>query len=124
MDIALIHRAWEAAPMILTESDITIRHLGPADAASVTRLAQRDSSPTPSGALLGAFGPDGTLLATVSLDSGDLVADPFEHTAHVAALLRLRARQLRGAQAEATTRPGHGERSARPSLGHRVPAAR
>lgn len=82
--------------MITTHSDITIRQLGPADAESLATLAARDSASVPAGEALGAFSPGGTMLAAVSLSSGQLVADPFEHTAHVATLLRVRAAQLRG----------------------------
>lgn len=74
---------------------VTIRRLGPADLDAVERLAQRDSLPTPPGWLLGAERDD-ALVAAISVDTGELVADPFRPTAEVAELLRVRARQLAG----------------------------
>ena len=73
-------------------SDITIRSLSGAD-RRVEQLAQRDSSGTPPEPLLGAES-DGHLLAAISLANGDVVADPFNRTADVVDLLRVRARQL------------------------------
>ena len=82
--------------MITAQPDITIRQLTPAEADALVTLAERDSAQVPAGAALGAFDPDGAMLAAISLETDELVADPFEHTAHVAALLRVRAEQLRG----------------------------
>jgi hypothetical protein len=39
---------------------------------------------------------DGTLVASLPLASGPLLADPFRHTAHLVSLLELRAKQLQG----------------------------
>jgi hypothetical protein len=82
--------------MITTHTDITIRQLGSDDEAALAALAERDSAAAPTGGVLGAFTPTGALVAAVSLDTGQLVADPFAHTAHAAALLRVRAEQLTG----------------------------
>jgi hypothetical protein len=75
-------------------SGVTIRGLGPRDAAEVLRLAQLDSAAPPSGRLLGAE-VEGRLVAAVSIDSGHTIADPFGRTAELRALLELRASQLR-----------------------------
>ena len=82
--------------MNTTQPDITIRQLGTADAEALVTLAGRDSSAIPTGAAIGAFSPDGAMLAAISLETGEMIADPFERTAHAATLLRVRARQVRG----------------------------
>jgi hypothetical protein len=88
-----------AAPQ--DQTALTIRRLGGTDAADLERLAQRDSAETPAGTVYGAVGPDGSLLAAISLESRDLVADPFRPTASAANLLRVWAGQLDG-----SSRPG------------------
>ena len=59
------------------------------------RVAERDSRVLPAGELLIAE-VDGELRAALSLTTGDIVADPFQPTADVVALLRTRARQRSG----------------------------
>lgn len=76
-------------------TDVTIRRLAGEDLAAVTRLAQRDSAREPTGPLLGVES-DGRLLAASSIASGEVIADPFVHTAEIVELLRLRARQAGG----------------------------
>lgn len=76
-------------------SEIAIRPLGADDAIALEELAQRDSAPTPAGTVLGAV-VDGQLVAAVSVDSGESLADPFLPSAGMQALLVERARQLRG----------------------------
>jgi len=61
----------------------------------VRRVAERDSRVLPAGELLIAE-VDGELRAALSLTTGDIVADPFQPTADVVALLRTRARQRSG----------------------------
>jgi hypothetical protein len=82
--------------------DLTIRPARPDDAAAIERLAQLDSARRPSGYLLVAevaFEP----IAAISLTTGEVVADPFKHTAEPVRLLRLRYEQL--AQRREAQRP-------------------
>jgi hypothetical protein len=78
---------------LLTQS-ITIRSASAADAAELTRLAQRDSAVVPDGEILVAEA-DGALRAAVAIDSGLAIADPFHRTADLVELLRTRAERLR-----------------------------
>jgi hypothetical protein len=73
---------------------VTIRRLDDGDREALERLAQIDSAEPPSGRLLGAE-VEGVLLAAISLDTGELVADPFSRTGELQAMLELRASQLR-----------------------------
>jgi hypothetical protein len=77
-------------------TDITVRRSTPADQRALERLAALDSAPTPSGPALVAVA-DSRMLAALPLGSGRPIADPFEPTAAVVALLELRAAQLAGA---------------------------
>ena len=77
-------------------SNIEIRLAEPVDAPALDRLAGLDSRPP--GALhrevlVAEVG--GEPVAALSLEDDLLVADPFHHTRPLAALLNLRARQLR-----------------------------
>ncbi|MEA2331870.1 MAG: hypothetical protein QOH58_2008 [Thermoleophilaceae bacterium] len=85
---------------------ITVRRSVAADRTALDRLAALDSASPPRGPTLVAEA-DSRLLAALPLGSGRPIADPFEHTAEIVALLELRARQLR--EADATER-GLGER--------------
>jgi hypothetical protein len=73
---------------------VTIRPAGPGDAAAVHRLAALDSAPVPGGALLLGL-VDDEPWAALALETGAAVADPFQRSAEVVALLRERARLLR-----------------------------
>jgi hypothetical protein len=73
-----------------SSADLTLRSATVADEAALARLAALDSSRVPSGELLVAE-LDGTLVAAVSVDTGAVIADPFEHTAAIVGSLRLRA---------------------------------
>jgi hypothetical protein len=75
---------------------VTIRHAAAADLASLERLAALDSRRVPSGELFVAE-VDGRLLAATSIDTGAVIADPFEHTASIVELLRVQARAARPA---------------------------
>lgn len=77
---------------------LTVRRAGAQDAAQLLRLAALDSADVPSGDVLVAES-SGQLLAALSLADGRAVADPFEHTAEMVDLLRLRASQLTQASA-------------------------
>jgi hypothetical protein len=81
----------------LIDGDITIRRLAADDAAALRRVAERDSSVAPEGSVYGAVAADGSILAAISLETRALVADPFVHSAHASALLRVWARELEGA---------------------------
>jgi hypothetical protein len=75
-----------------SSANLTLRHASAADDAALVRLAALDSSRVPSGELLvGEL--DGVLVAAVSIDTGAVIADPFEHTAAIVESLRLRASQ-------------------------------
>ena len=69
---------------------IELRLAADADAAAVRELAERDSRSVPSGPLL-VVESAGRLLAAISLESGEAIADPFEPTAHLLAALRAHA---------------------------------
>ncbi|HEX6696224.1 MAG TPA: hypothetical protein VF080_05495 [Solirubrobacteraceae bacterium] len=77
---------------------ITIRHAATDDMKSLERLAALDSRRVPSGELFVAE-VDGRLLAATSIDTGAVIADPFEHTAAIVELLQIQARAARPAAA-------------------------
>lgn len=101
-------------------ASISIRRLNAetTDREALTRVAGRDSAAAPAGEILGAE-IDGRLIAAISLDFGDLVADPFTETADARSLLELRAAQLgdrrphrrRATPALAPLRRAHSSRS-------------
>ena len=74
---------------------MTIRSALPGDRHALERLADLDSRRLPDGPMLLAE-VDGKPWAAVSLDGAIAVADPFQPSAEVVALLRARVRQLRG----------------------------
>jgi hypothetical protein len=85
-----------------TPEPLTVRLACAADWPRLRDVAELDSAQLPSAPLLvGERG--GRAVAALSLDDGAVIADPFVATADVVALLRLRARQLRG---ERRRRPG------------------
>jgi hypothetical protein len=73
-----------------------------ADAGALRTLAELDSRPIPAGPVLVAE-LDGRLQAALGLKAGEAIANPFRHTAHLVELLRVRAAQLAGRPAPATT---------------------
>ena len=73
---------------------IAIRMATPDDELELRRLAQLDSASIPAGVLLLAE-RDGRLQAALSLADGAAIADPFEPTAELLDLLRMRAGRLR-----------------------------
>ena len=77
---------------------ITIRHAVADDMKALVRLAALDSRRVPSGELFVAE-VDGRLLAATSIDTGAVIADPFEHTAQIVELLQIQARAVRPAAA-------------------------
>jgi hypothetical protein len=85
-------------------SDLTLRICGDVDYPALQRLAERDSAVVPGGRLLAAES-EGRLLAAISLESGAVIADPFQRTADAVELLRSRAGQLRRAHGPAGPKP-------------------
>ncbi|MET0510731.1 MAG: hypothetical protein ABW135_03495 [Thermoleophilaceae bacterium] len=75
-------------------TDITVRRSVSADRAELERLAALDSASPPRGPALVAES-DARMIAALLLGSGRTIADPFEPTAEIVALLELRAAQLR-----------------------------
>ena len=74
--------------------NVTVRRSTSGDAGALARLAALDSGSPPRGPALVAEA-DSRLLAALPLGSGRPIADPFEPTAEIVALLMLRAEQLR-----------------------------
>jgi hypothetical protein len=74
-------------------TDITVRLAAQSDLNDLARLAELDSATPPRGPALIAQA-DSRLLAALPLGAGRPIADPFEPTAEVVALLQLRAAQL------------------------------
>jgi hypothetical protein len=79
-------------------ASISIRSFVDSDVGAVRSVAQRDSSVVPAGELLVAE-VDGVVRAVLSLDTGEVVADPFAPSTALVDLLRTRARQLTGRSA-------------------------
>jgi hypothetical protein len=73
--------------------ELTLRYATPADAEAIDSLAQLDSRRAPRGLVLLAE-VDGAPWGAVSLDDGQVVADPFRPTGELVALLTERARQV------------------------------
>jgi hypothetical protein len=87
--------AADERPAAERQSDpVTIRHAHPADLRSLERLAALDSRRLPSGELFVAEVGD-QLVAAVSIDTGAVIADPFEPTAAIVDLLRVHADAVR-----------------------------
>jgi hypothetical protein len=82
---------------------IVVRRAEDADAEALARLAALDSARIPGGELLVAE-TDARLLAALPLGSGRPIADPFEPTAELVAMLELRARQLRESERRGSRR--------------------
>jgi hypothetical protein len=74
-------------------TEITVRRAVAGDRGELERLAVLDSASPPRGPALVAEA-DSRMLAALPLGSGRPIADPFEPTASVVALLQLRAEQL------------------------------
>jgi hypothetical protein len=87
-------------------TNLTVRTAVASDLSELARLAALDSATPPRGPALVAEA-DSRMLAALPLGSGRPIADPFEPTAEIVALLELRAEQLRESDGE---RRGFGER--------------
>jgi hypothetical protein len=78
--------------------DLTVRRARPSDVQALAALAALDSArPLTGERLVGEV--DGQIVAAVSLHDGRAVADPFESTADVVEILRLRTAGARSAAA-------------------------
>jgi hypothetical protein len=77
--------------------NVTVRPSQPADESGLARLAALDSARPLRGPALVAEA-DSRLLAALPLGSGRPIADPFEPTAEIVALLELRKEQLARAE--------------------------
>ncbi len=87
--------------------NITVRRSRPSDEVELARLAALDSARPPRGpALIVEAGE--RMLAALPLGGGRPVADPFEPTAELVALLELRREQL---EESSPARPSRGLRS-------------
>jgi hypothetical protein len=86
-------------------TNLTVRLAVASDLSALARLAALDSARPPRGPALVAEA-DSRMLAALPLGSGRPIADPFEPTAEVLALLALRAEQLREADGERRGRAG------------------
>jgi hypothetical protein len=83
-----------ARKQIPADASLTIRFAVPDDEATLSRLAELDSSRAPRGAVLVAD-VGGETWAALSLDDGHAVADPFRSSAEALWMLTERARQVR-----------------------------
>jgi hypothetical protein len=81
-------------PMTSSAASISLRRATLADERAVAYLAQLDDAERLTGDVLVAYDGD-RAVAAMSMADGRTVADPFTRTAHVVALLRLRAQQQR-----------------------------
>ena len=84
-------------------TNLTVRYTVASDLSELARLAALDSATPPRGPALVAEA-DSRMLAALPLGSGRAIADPFEPTAEVVALLQLRREQMESANGEAGQR--------------------
>jgi hypothetical protein len=82
------------AALAHTAPTVLIRAARGSDGPALRRLAELDSRPLPAGELLVAEADD-EVVAVLSVDTGDKVADPFRRTADVVDLLAFRAARMR-----------------------------
>ena len=82
-----------------TVFNVNVRRSAPGDSAALARLAALDSARPPTGPALIAES-DARILAALPLGSGRPIADPFEPTAELVALLELRRLQIERARLE------------------------
>ncbi len=101
----------QPTPMIHTHASpnpvdtLTIRMAVPADAPALRQLAQLDSAPPPERVAMLVADVGGELHAARSLDGGPAIANPFERTAELVAMLAARVRQLQTPTPTPTPRP-------------------
>jgi hypothetical protein len=87
----------------ITMQNVTVRRSASGDESSLARLAALDSASPPRGPALIAEA-NSRMLAALPLGAGRPIADPFEPTAELVALLELRRKQI-GSANGATRRP-------------------
>ena len=85
--------------------NVTVRRSTSGDAGAIARLAALDSGRPPRGPALIAEA-DSRMLAALPLGSGRALADPFEPTAELVALLELRRAQIESADSRTPERRG------------------
>jgi hypothetical protein len=73
---------------------LIIRMARPADGPALRRLAELDSAPPPEPGPTLVAEVGGELRVALSLDGGPAIANPFQRTAELAAMLAARVRQL------------------------------
>ena len=83
-----------SALSIHTAPTVVIRAARGSDGPALRRLAELDSADFLTGSVLVAEADD-EMVAALSLDTGENVADPFRRTSDVVDLLAYRARKLR-----------------------------
>ena len=76
-----------------SDERVSLRFAGEADAAALEWLRQRDTCRLPPPPHLVAE-VDGSIRAARSLRTGETIADPFTHTAHLRRMLAVRASHL------------------------------
>jgi hypothetical protein len=87
-----------AAEALASRERLVLRRSASWDAAALTRLAQLDGAPSPTGPMLVAE-LSGEIVAAVPIDGGRAIADPFRPTAALVELLHARTRLLAEAPA-------------------------
>jgi hypothetical protein len=93
MSIKFAPRSHTAGP----DAAVVIREASVSDRSALRSLAERDSARLPAEPLIVAVVGD-EVRAAASVADGAVIADPFRHTAELAALAELRAAQLRAAR--------------------------
>jgi hypothetical protein len=83
----------------LDRNQVVVRHSQPTDSHELAKLAALDSARVPEGPALVAES-DARILAALPIGCGRAIADPFEPTAELVALLELRREQLRREKAQ------------------------
>ena len=101
-----------------TDSQITIRRLDltAEDRRALAKLAAVDSRAPLAGPVLGAE-VDGELLAAISIDGSELIANPFRRTSELSALLRARLGQVQQAPHQAIWEPNNAGSEDRATVG-------
>ena len=97
--------------------NVTVRRSASGDEIELARLAALDSASPPRGPALIAEA-DSRMLAALPLGAGRAIADPFEPTAELVALLELRRTQIDSAEGRPARRPGRLRSLLRGRLSH------